>query len=315
MNSQPLVQIENLTHSYDGRPALRGVGFSVYAGEIFGILGPNGGGKTTLFRILATLFQAGGGRALVAGFDVAQQPQQVRSRLGVVFQSPSVDGKLTVAENLQHQGRLYGLHGALLEQRLTGLLQRFGLQERRHELVENLSGGLRRRVELAKGLLHHPAILLLDEPSTGLDPGARKDLWDLLRSLQNGESVTALLTTHLLEEAEKCDRLAILDAGRLIALGTPEELKARIGGDVIMLNSAQPELLRQRCRELFQIEATLVDGRLRLERAHGHEFVPKLIEAFPGMITSLTIGKPTLEDVFIKETGHQFWDGATAQRG
>ncbi|MCG3155734.1 MAG: Daunorubicin/doxorubicin resistance ATP-binding protein DrrA [bacterium] len=315
MNSQPLVQIENLTHSYDGRPALRGVGFSVYAGEIFGILGPNGGGKTTLFRILATLFRAGGGRALVAGFDVAQQPQQVRSRLGVVFQSPSVDGKLTVAENLQHQGRLYGLHGALLEQRLTGLLQRFGLQERRHELVANLSGGLRRRVELAKGLLHQPAILLLDEPSTGLDPGARKDLWDLLRSLQNGEGVTALLTTHLLEEAEKCDRLAILDAGRLIALGTPEELKARIGGDVIMLNSAQPELLRQRIRELFQIEATLVDGRLRLERAHGHEFVPKLIEAFPGMITSLTIGKPTLEDVFIKETGHQFWDGATAQRG
>lgn len=315
MNSQPLVQIENLTHSYDGRAALRGVGFSVYAGEIFGILGPNGGGKTTLFRILATLFRAGGGRALVAGFDVAQQPQQVRSRLGVVFQSPSVDGKLTVAENLQHQGRLYGLHGALLEQRLTGLLQRFGLQERRHELVENLSGGLRRRVELAKGLLHQPAILLLDEPSTGLDPGARKDLWDLLRSLQNGEGVTALLTTHLLEEAEKCDRLAILDAGRLIALGTPEELKARIGGDVIMLNSAQPELLRQRIRELFQIEATLVDGRLRLERAHGHAFVPKLIEAFPGMITSLTIGKPTLEDVFIKETGHQFWDGATAQRG
>jgi len=312
MNSQPLVQIENLTHSYNGRPALREVGFSVAAGEIFGILGPNGSGKSTLFRILATLFQADGGRAAVAGFDVIQQPQQVRRRLGVVFQSPSVDAKLTVAENLLYQGWLHGLHGTLLQQRLTALLQRFGLQERRHELVENLSGGLRRRVELAKGLLHQPAILLLDEPSTGLDPGARKDLWDLLRSLQAGEGVTVLLTTHLLEEAEKCDRLAILDTGRLIALGTPNELKSRIGGDVIMLKSTQPELLRQRCRELFQIEATLVDGMVRLERANGHEFVPKLIEAFPGMITSLTIGKPTLEDVFIKETGHQFWQGVPA---
>ncbi|MDZ7268711.1 MAG: ATP-binding cassette domain-containing protein [candidate division KSB1 bacterium] len=315
MNSRPLVEIENLTHSYNGRPALRGVGFSVSAGEIFGILGPNGGGKTTLFRILATLLQADGGHARVGGCDVAQQPQQVRRLLGVVFQSPSVDGKLTVAENLQHQGRLHGLHRALLEQRLTALLQRFGLQERRRELVENLSGGLRRRVELAKSLLHQPALLLLDEPSTGLDPGARRELWDLLRHLQISEGVTVLLTTHLLEEAEKCDRLAILDAGRLVALGTPEELKARIGGDVIMLDSPQPELLRMRCRELFQIEATVVDGRLRLERDRGHEFVPKLIEAFPGRITSLTIGKPTLEDVFIKETGHQFWRDKAAERG
>ncbi|MGH9788764.1 MAG: ABC transporter ATP-binding protein, partial [Candidatus Acidiferrales bacterium] len=206
MNASPAIEIENLSHAYGERVALRDVAFSVGRGELFGLLGPNGGGKTTLFKILATLLLPRGGHARVFGDDVAANPMAVRRRLGVVFQSSSLDPKLTVTENLRHQGHLYGLRGARLQARMEELLKRLGIADRRDERAEKLSGGLRRRVEIAKGLLHQPEVLLLDEPSTGLDAGARRDLRLYLRQLCDQDGVTVFLTTHFMDEAESCDR-------------------------------------------------------------------------------------------------------------
>ena len=308
------VVVENLSHTYPPvrpaktpRPALRDVSFSVPASEIFGLLGPNGGGKTTTFHILSTVFPPTGGKALIFGLDVAQQPARVRQRLGVVFQAPSLDKKLSVYENVWHQGHLYGLYGEELAHRIRHVLERVGVWDRREDRVEVLSGGLKRRVELAKGLLHQPGLLILDEPSTGLDPGARHDLWDYLKELQTKELMTILVTTHLMEEAEKCDRVAILNEGSLVALGTPDALKQQIGGDVISVETPDPQTLSRLIQEKFGGTVQVVEGFLRIERERGHEFIPQLVSSFPGQITSITLGKPTLEDVFIRQTGHRFW--------
>lgn len=303
-----VIQVENLEHRYHERTALTGVSFDVRKAEIFGLLGPNGSGKTTLFRILSTLMIPSGGRALIGGFDPAKEPNRVRREIGIVFQAQSVDVKLTAAENLKHQGHLYGLHGSALKQRIQEMLGRVALADRANELVETFSGGMLRRVELAKGLLHHPSVLLLDEPTTGLDPGARRDLWQYLKILRDEEGVSVLVTTHLMEEAEHCDRLAILSEGRLVALGTPADLKARIGGDVIVLEpAADAEDLAARISKRFGLQATAIDGKVRLEREQGHRFITDVMEAFPGEIEAISVAKPTLEDVFIDATGHRFW--------
>ena len=281
--------------------ALDGVTFAVRSGEVFGLVGPNGGGKTTLFKILSTALTPSSGAARVAGIDV--RDGAVRRKIGVVFQSPSLDGKLTVGENLLHHGHLYGLSGPGLRQRIGEELARFGLADRSGDRVEKLSGGLQRRVELAKSLLHRPEVLLLDEPSTGLDPGARRDLWDALRSLKG---VTVLLTTHLLEEAERCDRLAILHKGKLVALGEPLALRGEIGGDVVTVRSREAERLAAGIREKLGESPQVVDGTVRLARDRGHEFVGRLVEAFPGMVESVTVAKPSLEDVFMSKT-RELW--------
>ncbi len=234
----PVISVENLVHRYGDRSALNGVSFDVRPAELFGLLGPNGSGKTTLFRILSTLMLPTAGRATIMGCDAAQEPARLRRQIGVVFQAQSVDLKLTAYENLWHQGHLYGLQGAALKKRIQEILSRVGLADRAKELVETFSGGMQRRIELAKGLLHHPGVLLLDEPTTGLDPGARRDLWQYLQMLRDEEHVSVLVTTHLMEEAERCDRLAIMNEGNLVALGTPAELKSEIGGDVILLDAA-----------------------------------------------------------------------------
>jgi len=304
---RPAIEVENLRHVYGNRQALAGVTFTVSRGEIFGLLGPNGGGKTTVFKILSTLLLPTGGRAQIFDLDVVRESHRVRRCIGVVFQSPSLDKKLTVVENLRHQGHLYGLRGRTLSHRIHELLTPMGLADRARELVETLSGGLQRRVELAKGLLHRPHLLLLDEPSTGLDPGARRDFWGHLQALRRQAGVTILLTTHLMEEAEGCDRLGILDRGRLVALGSPNALKEKIGGDVITVQTQEPEKLRDQIREKFGGEPKVLDGTVRIERPKGHEFIPQLVEAFPGQIEAITLGKPTLEDVFIQQTGHRFW--------
>jgi ABC-2 type transport system ATP-binding protein len=310
------VDVENLVHTYPpkrpskvAREALKGVSFSVQEGEIFGLLGPNGGGKSTTFHILSTYFKPTGGRASIFGHDVTREPELVRRALGVVFQAPGLDRKLTVRENLTHQGHLYGMSGATLKARMEMILARVALSDRGEDLVETLSGGLKRRVEVAKGLLHNPKLLLLDEPSTGLDPGARRDLWDYLWELKKTERMTIVVTTHLMEEAEKCDRVAILNEGTLVALGTPGELKKEIGGDIISVETSDPEGLRAQIEKKFGAKVQVVDGVLRIERQSGHEFIPQLVTAFPGQIASVTLGKPTLEDVFIKKTGHRFWVG------
>jgi ABC-2 type transport system ATP-binding protein len=302
-----VISVQNLVHRYEERTALDGISFEVQPAELFGLLGPNGSGKTTLFRILSTLMIPAGGRATILGYEVARDANAVRRHIGVVFQAQSIDVKLTAAENLWHQGHLYGLRGAALKGRIQEMLGRVGLADRAHEKAETFSGGMQRRLELAKGLLHHPSVLLLDEPTTGLDPGARRDLWQYLGILRDEEKVTVLVTTHLMEEAERCDRLAILNEGKVVALGTPNALKQEIGGDVIVLDARDPESLASRVRQRFHVEAQVLQGKVRLEREQGHRFLTEVVEAFPGEIDAVSVSKPTLEDVFIRRTGHRFW--------
>jgi ABC-2 type transport system ATP-binding protein len=305
----PVISVQNLVHRYESRTALNGVSFDVRPAELFGLLGPNGSGKTTLFRILSTLMIPTAGHAVVMGCDAAQDPARLRRQIGVVFQAQSVDAKLTAYENLWHQGHLYGLRGSALKKRVGEILGRVGLADRAKERVETFSGGMQRRIELAKGLLHHPGVLLLDEPTTGLDPGARRDLWQYLQMLRDEEHVSVLVTTHLMEEAERCDRLAIMNEGNLVALGTPTELKSEIGGDVIMLDAAHDaSALAEHIRARFHVETTVMGNQVRIEREGGHRFVPDVVEAFPGEIQAISVSKPALEDVFIHRTGHKFWN-------
>lgn len=307
----PAITIDSVTHKYGERVALDQLSFEVQPGEIFGLLGPNGGGKTTLFKLLTTLMPVQTGELSVAGFNVRTQPDDVRRSIGVTFQSPSVDIKLTVRENIVYQGRLYGLSGRVLQDRVNEQMERFQIADRAGDIVQTLSGGLKRRVEIAKSLLHNPQVLLLDEPSTGLDPGARFDLWRALQSLRADSGVTVLVTTHLMEEAEKCDRLAILDHGHLAALGTPDELRSGIGGDCISIQAHSPEQaadLARRIESALQLSPQRFDAQLRLEAPDGARLVHTLTSQFAGDIRSITLGKPTLEDVFIRSTGHQFWD-------
>jgi ABC-2 type transport system ATP-binding protein len=298
-----IVSTENLVHRYGERTALAKVSFAVRPGEIFGILGPNGGGKSTLFRILATMIAPSSGTARVAGFDVVSRPADVRRHIGVVFQSQSLDRKLTVQENLRAQGRLYGLSGGALMARIESVMSRLGISDRRADLVETLSGGLRRRVEIAKGLLHSPDVLLMDEPTTGLDPLARRELWQYIEELRAGQGITVLLTTHLLDEADRADRLLLLHEGRVVAEGAPAELKARIGGDVVVLEVADPARIGGEIESKLGVKAVVANGSLRIEIDNGHRFITEVVEAFPGAIQSVALHKPTLEDVFLDETG------------
>lgn len=307
------VQISDVAHRYGDRQALDGVTISVPHGEVFGLLGPNGGGKTTLFRLMATLLPIQSGTIRLLDCDVASQAAAVRSRIGVTFQSASVDGKLTVGENLWHQGHLYGLHGRAASNRITELVQQLGLSDRIGDRVDGLSGGLKRRVEIAKSLLHRPELLLLDEPSTGLDPGARHDLWEYLHQLRREQHMTILVTTHLMEEAERCDRLGILDRGRLVGLGTPESLRQSLGGDCLTVRSADPDDLAGKISSRFGLTPKRIDRDLRIERDAGHELLRDLVSAFPAEITAISLSKPTLEDVFIARTGHRFWDNASQE--
>jgi ABC-2 type transport system ATP-binding protein len=312
------IELEGLSHKYGDRTALEDLSFTVHPAEIFGLLGPNGSGKTTLFRILSTLMVPTGGTARIQGFDVAREPNRARQQTGIVFQAKSLDLKLTVAENLMHQGRLYGLRGQALKTRSADVLQRVALTDRAKDFVETLSGGMQRRVELAKGLIHSPAVLLLDEPSTGLDPGARRDMWQYLQTLRDEEGVSILVTTHLMEEAEHCDRLAILSQGKLVGLGSPAQLKSAIGGDVVLFEAANPEVARSladRMGARFGVEPTVMGSTVRLERPDGHRLVTTVVEAFPGEIEGISVARPSLEDVFIQRTGHRFWaDGANKER-
>jgi ABC-2 type transport system ATP-binding protein len=301
--AEPIIEINDLTFSYDERIALNHLSLRIDSGEIFGFLGPNGSGKTTLFRILSTLAPIAPGHVKILGFDPATDRDSIRSQIGVVFQSPSLDKQLTAEENLIHQGHLYGLRGSTLRTKVREALAAVGLSDRSRELVSQFSGGMRRRVEVAKGLLHDPRILLLDEPSTGLDPAARIDLWRQLRKINQENGVTVLVTTHLMEEADRCSRLAIMERGRLLACDSPAALKDRIGGDVITIASSKLDEVRSTLHERLGVDAREVDGALRFERRRGHEFVPQLIEAVPGLVDSVSVGKPTLEDVFIQLTG------------
>jgi ABC-2 type transport system ATP-binding protein len=311
----PAIEVSGLSHRYGDHLALDDLCFTVPGESIFGLLGPNGGGKTTLFRILSTLLPVQAGSVKILGLDVASRPDAVRGLLGVTFQSPSLDLRLTVRENLRHHGHLYGLSGKKLKGRIEELLRQMQLSDRAADLVKTLSGGMKRRVEIAKGLLHQPRILLLDEPSTGLDPGARIDLWESLKRLK-GRGMTILVTTHLMDESERADLLGILDRGRLVAFDTPENLRATVGGDCLTIrgeNSIQE--LAEAIASRFNVAVQQVGETLRIEQENGHELLRDLVEAFPDRIKGIALGKPTLEDVFIKKTGHQFWETQSNETG
>jgi ABC-2 type transport system ATP-binding protein len=305
-----IVETHLLTHRYGQRVALHELNLTVNEGEAVALLGPNGSGKTTLFRVLSTLVRPQDGRASILGLDLATHAAEVRRHLGVVFQSPSLDRQLTPRENLRHHGHLYGLRGAELRSWTEQLLAEVGLETRADEYVSSFSGGMRRRVELAKALLTRPRVLLMDEPSTGLDPAARRDLWRHLHEVRRRQALTILLTTHLLDEADECDRVMILDQGRLIALDTPAALKQRVGGDVISLTGADPQALRAALLDRLGIEADAGGPAVRFRRPNGHEFLPALVTALPGMIDSVSLSKPTLADVFLDLTGHALGDQA-----
>lgn len=312
MSDHAAVDLLGVSHAYRQRLALRDVTLRIPPGELFVFLGPNGGGKTTLFRILATLIPCQTGTASILGCDLRREAARIREKIGVVFQAPSLDKKLTVIENMRCQAAMYGISGALRSTREAELLKQFGLQDRAHDRTETLSGGLRRRVELAKGLLHHPRLLLLDEPSTGLDPGARSDLWQYLSKLRTELGTTIVLTTHLLEEAERADRIAILDQGALVALDPPDRLRATVGGDTITIRAERPLELARDITERFGSHTQCIDDHVRLEVPDGHLWVPRLFDAFPGRLQAVTIGRPTLDDVFMAKTGHRFWTERTS---
>ncbi len=313
MNPATSISFNQISFRYPNRTALDEVTFQVATGELFALVGPNGGGKTTLFRLLATLIPLQTGTITLCGSDIQQHAARVRQMLGVVFQAASLDKKLTVRENLMHQGHLYGLRGTPLRQRSESMLTQLGIMDRANDRVETLSGGLRRRVELAKGLLHRPQVLLLDEPTTGLDPGARSDLWQYLANLRDSQGITIFLTTHLLEEAERADRVAILDRGKLVAMDTPAALRETLAGDTITIETDNPASLAHRIQSQFQVDAQVVGATVRLTLEQGHRLVPQLSEAFAGEIQSLTLGRATLEDVFIERTGHRFWQSESAE--
>ncbi|MEZ6032381.1 MAG: ABC transporter ATP-binding protein [Planctomycetaceae bacterium] len=301
--SSNLVTAVNLCYNYGSRTALENVSFSVPAGTLFGLLGPNGSGKTTLFRLLATLVPLQSGELTVCGDNVKTQQSSVRRHLGVTFQSPAVDVRLTVAENLKCHGSMYGLSGTALKKRVDDMLDQFGIADRSRSIVGSLSGGLKRRVELAKGLLHDPKVLLLDEPTSGLDPRARQEFWELITAQQASHGTTIIVATHLMPEAELCDRLLLLDRGRTIAEGTPAELQSRLDGDRLSLRLRDATNHLEELQTQFSGKAELRGDRITLLATNPAEQIPDLIRTFGNQIVSLELTRPSLEDVFLELTG------------
>jgi ABC-2 type transport system ATP-binding protein len=301
--SDAAVTAAELSFRYGERTALEGVGFEVARGEAFGFLGPNGSGKSTLFKLLSTILVPQGGRASVLGLDLATQAAAIRACIGVVFQSPAVDKKLTVRENLRYAGLLLGLPGRELAVRMDEVMAATKLGERAGDLVGELSGGLRRRVEIAKCLLGRPEVVLLDEASTGLDPAARTDMWAALRSLPG---LTVLFTTHLLDEAAEADRLLLLDEGKVVAAGRPRELMRELGGQVLEIEASSPAELRVALQTDFGVDAQVAGDTLRIEGKAVHDLVPRLVERYGERLQRLSLAHPSLRDVFLKKTGKRF---------
>jgi len=302
--STPRLRATGLTRRFKQRTALDALSFDVAPGEIFGLLGPNGAGKTTAFRLLAGLIPPDAGTLAVDGRPADGGDPRYRARLGVVFQEPSLDLKLTGRENLRLGAALYGLPRALAAQRIDAALALMELGDRADEAAANYSGGMRRRIEIARVLLHEPSLLLLDEPGRGVDPEALRRIWDQLASLVATRGLSVIVTTHQPEEAERCHRIAILDGGKLTALGTPDELRARVAGDVIRVRGDRPEELRDTIAARLNLTGRVLDGDVVIEAPRGHEVVPRIAELFaPGRIASLATSRPTLADVFAKLTG------------
>lgn len=299
------VEVDHVAHRYGSHTALQDVTFTVPEGSLFGLLGPNGSGKTTLFRILTTLLEPSSGEVVIFDTNVQQHPHTVRRYLGMIFQKPALDGQLTVAENIRLHGGLFGLSGTTLDERLATVLRQFGLSARANDPVDELSGGLRRRADLARGLLHEPRLLLLDEPTTGLDPRARRELWEHLQAVRGESNTTILMATHLMDEAERCDELAIINDGRLAVTGAPEDLRREIGVETLWLETDRPRRLKDRIEAQFGFECQIIGGAVHVAHEDAPAVLGALYEAFDAYIASATVRRPTLEDVFMSFTGRR----------
>jgi ABC-2 type transport system ATP-binding protein len=300
----PLLHLEGLTRRFKDRVAVDGLTLSVRPGEIVGLLGPNGAGKSTTFQLLAGLLTPHGGQVWFEGRPLSLSDPALRRQMGIIFQRGSLDDMLSARENLLLGARLYGLGGARARERVEAMLVLIGLAERGDERVGTWSGGMRRRLELARALVHQPRMLLMDEPTQGLDEASFRTFWKHLKALRDAEGLTVLLTTHRADEAEVCDRLAVIDHGRLVASDTPAALASRVGGDILTLEAAEPEALAQEVRAKLGLEAKVVEGRVQVETRQGHALVPRLVEAFPaGRLASVALRRPTLADVFLQLTG------------
>ena len=316
-NRPPAIRVEGLEKRFGEVDAVRGVDFQVQAGETFGFLGPNGAGKSTTINMLCTLIKPTAGTAFVAGFDVTTQRDEVRREIGLVFQDMTLDTYLTAAQNLRFHGQLYGMPAADLEVRMRQVLELVGLWDRRDKVVSTYSGGMKRRLEIARGLLHSPRVLFLDEPTVGLDPQTRASIWEYLDQLRRQEDLTIFLTTHYMDEAEHCDRIAIMDVGQIVALDTPQALKAAIGTDRVRLVTADDAAAAAAIAGRFGLEAVVAQngggpGGLVLQVADGEAFVPRLLADLGVAVRSVSVIRPTLDDVFMTYTGRTIRDAENA---
>jgi len=300
-----VIKVENLVKRFGELVAVDNVSFSVAAGEIFGFLGPNGAGKTTTINILCTLSKPTSGRAVIDGFDVVRHQSQVRQSIGLVFQDPSLDERLSGLQNLRFHALVYNMPVSVREQRIEQVLRMMELWERRKGEVRTYSGGMKRRLELARGLLHHPKVLFLDEPTLGLDPQTRNRIWEYILELRQREGTTIFLTTHYMDEAEKADRIAIIDHGKLVAMDTPEKLKEIVGKDIISVKTDDNDRAAEEIRLRYRIEVRRDSNGLTFEVASGEEFIPTFIKGFGTKILSISLRRPSLDDVFLKLTGRE----------
>ena len=311
---EAVVEAQRLVKTYGKVPAVQGIDLTVRRGEVFGFLGPNGAGKSTTIGILCTLLLPTSGRALVAGFDVARQPGSVRSRIGLVFQDPSLDDQLTARENLEFHAFVYNVPRAERRRRIDGVLEMVELSDRAGSPVRTFSGGMKRRLEIARGILHYPRVLFLDEPTLGLDPQTRSWIWAYLHDLRRREGITIFMTTHYMDEAEFSDRIAIMDRGRIVAEGTPDQLKAMVGGDVVTVTARDNQAAAAEINRTFGLEPIVDDGRLRVEVEDGASFVPRLVRDLSIPLTTVAVSRPSLDDVFLKLTGRAIREQAADDR-
>jgi ABC-2 type transport system ATP-binding protein len=298
-----VITVDGLRKSFGDLEAVRGVDFEVAAGEVFGFLGPNGAGKTTTINMLCTLAKPSAGRALVAGHDVVTERDEVRRNIGLVFQDPTLDGYLTAEQNLRLHAELYGVDAAMVPARMRQMLEMVGLWERKDTPVLTFSGGMRRRLEIARGLMHSPRVLFLDEPTLGLDPQTRRSIWSYIDVLRETEEITIFMTTHYMDEAEFCDRIAIMDHGQIVALDTPEALKAEVGADRVTIETEDDDRAIAVIAEKFGLEARVVEGKVTFSVPSGEQFVPRLFGELGVPIKSVSVARPTLDDVFMSYTG------------
>jgi ABC-2 type transport system ATP-binding protein len=313
-NSAPAaIVVEGLAKSFDEVEAVRGVDFQVETGEVFGFLGPNGAGKSTTINMLCTLAKPTAGRATVAGYDIVRERDDVRRHIGLVFQDPTLDGYLSAYENLRLHAELYGVERSLVQPRMQQVLEMVGLWDRKDSPVATFSGGMRRRLEIARGLMHSPRVLFLDEPTIGLDPQTRSSIWSYIELLKNTEDITIFMTTHYMDEAEFCDRIAIMDRGEIVVLDTPAALKASVGVDRIMIDTDDDDAAIRALKERFAIDAQVAEGAVTFGVPGGAEFVPRLFAELGVPIRSVSVSRPTLDDVFMSYTGSTIRDAEESQ--